>query len=169
MKLFQIILVLISLILITNCVGIPSQKIDSKLLKDKNILPKPVFLTPDAIYMTAGYGERWDLRQYLNFRFWELSPFTNKEAKLHESAVYTALNNVTDFEVVSWYSETRNAGGKVRPIFTYHSNLSTCRDYQVVLRIEKKIRSKTLTGCKNMYKLWSFNYWDWPGAEKYLN
>ena len=81
MKLFRIILVLISLILITNCVGIPSQKIDSKLLKDENVLPKPVFLTPDAIFMTAGYGERWDLRQYLNFRFWELSPFTNKEAK----------------------------------------------------------------------------------------
>jgi len=168
MKLFQIILVLTSFLLINNC-GAPSQKVNINTVKKKNKLPEPDFLIPEAQYLTSGQGEYWDLRQFLNFRFWELSPFTGKEAKLHKSTVYTALNHMKDFEVVSWYSKKRDAGGKVRPIFTYHMNSSICRDYQVLLYIGKKARSKTLTACKNNYDYWSFNYWDWPGAEKYIN
>ena len=168
MKSFQIILVLISLLLITNC-GAPSQKVDINTVKKENKLPEPDFLIPEAQYMTAGYGENWNLKQFLSFRFWSPPFFTSKEAKLHESTVFTALNNMQDFEVVSWYSQERDAGGKVRPIFTYALNSSLCRDYQVLLYIEKKARSKTLTGCKNMFGYWGFNYWDWPGAEKYIN
>jgi surface antigen len=80
-----------------------------------------------------------------------------------------AIKHMKDFEVVSWYSKSRDAGGKVRPIFTYLINSSTCRDFQVLLYIGKKARSKTLTACKMNWGYWSFNYWDWPGAEKYLN
>ena len=75
-----------------------------------------------------------------------------------------------DFEIVSWYSESRDAGGKVRPIFTYGINSSLCRDFQVLLYIEQKARSKTFTACKFAFGTgFYFNYWDWPGAEKYLN
>ena len=168
MKLFRIILVLISFLLITNCVGAPSQKVNINTVKKENKLPEPDFLIPDASYMAATEG--WDLRQFLSFRFLALSPyFTNKEANLHESTVYTALNHMKDFEVVSWYSQKRDAGGKVRPIFTYPEGTGLCRDFQVLLYIGKKARSKTLTGCKNYYGYWGFNYWDWPGAEKYIN
>ena len=117
-----------------------------------------------------GQGQYWNLRQFLNFRFYSPPFFTSKEANLHKSAVFTALNHMKDFEVVSWYSPKRDAGGKVRPIFTYpDGGSSLCRDYQVLLYIGKKARSKTLTGCKNYYGYWGFNYWDWPGAEKYSN
>jgi surface antigen len=105
----------------------------------------------------------------MDFRFWSPPFFNSKEEKQHKSAVYMALNHVKDFEVVSWYSKSRGAGGKVRPIFTYAINSSTCRDIQVLLYIEKKARSKTFTACKFSWGYWSFNYWDWPGAEKYLN
>ena len=48
--------------------------------------------------------------------------------------------------------------------------LVSVSDFQVLLYIGKKARSKTLTACKmNLGVLGSFNYWDWPGAEKYLN
>ena len=80
-----------------------------------------------------------------------------------------ALEHVKDFEVVSWYSKSRDAGGKVRPLFTYGINSSVCRDFQVLLYIEKKARSKTFTSCKFSWGYWAFNYWDWPGAEKYVN
>ena len=168
MKLFRIILVLTSLLLITNCAP-SSKKVDINTVKKENKLPEPDFLLRDAQYLTACQGQNWDLRQLLNFRFWELSPFTNKEANLHETTVYTALNHMKDFVVVSWYSKKRDAGGKVRPIFTYAINGCICRDYQVLLYTGKKARSKTLTGCKNYYDYWGFNYWDWPGAEKYIN
>ena len=168
MKLFRIILVLTSLLLITNC-GAPSQKVNINTVKKENKLPEPDFLIPDASYMAATEG--WDLRQFLSFRFLALSPyFTNKEANLHKNTVFTALDNMKDFEVVSWYSPKRDAGGKVRPIFTYPEGPGICRDFQVLLYIGKKARSKTLTACKKNWNItWSFNYWDWPGAEKYIN
>ena len=167
MKLFQIILVLTSLLLITNC-GAPSQKVDINTVKKENKLPKPDVLIPNAQSLSATEG--WDLRQFLNFRFYSPPFFTSKEANLHKSAVFTALNHMKDFEVISWYSKKRDAGGKVRPIFTYPEGSSLCRDYQVLLYIGKKARSKTLTACKKNFSItWSFNYWDWPGAEKYIN
>ena len=168
MKLFRIILVLTSLLLITNCAP-SSKKVDINTVKKENKLPEPDFLIPDASYMAATEG--WDLRQFLSFRFLALSPyFTNKEANLHKNTVFTALDNMKDFEVVSWYSPKRDAGGKVRPIFTYPEGSGICRDFQVLLYIGKKARSKTLTACKKNWNItWSFNYWDWPGAEKYIN
>ena len=169
MRLFQIILVLSSFILITNCVGVSPDKVDIKKIKKERKLPKPNFLTPDAQYVTSGNGSNWDLRQFMDFRFWSPPYFNSKESRQHKSAVYTMLENMKDFEVVSWYGESRDAGGKVRPIFTYVINSSLCRDFQVLLYINEKARSKTFTACKFNWGTFNFNYWDWPGAEKYLN
>ena len=169
MKLFQIILVLISCLLFSNCVGVSPQKVDINKIKKERKLPEPNFLIPDAQYVTSGRGNSWDLRQFMDFRFWSPPYFNSNEARQHKSAVYTALENMKDFEVVSWYSESRDAGGKIRPIFTYGINSSLCRDFQVLLYIEKKARSKTFTACKFYWGTFHFNYWDWPGAEEYLN
>ena len=170
MKLFQIILVLISYFFISNCAGVNPQKVDINKIKKERKLPEPNFFIPDAQYVTSGNGSSGDLRQFMDFRCWSPPYFNSSEAKQHRSTVYTALENMKDFEVVSWYSQTRDAGGKVRPIFTYGINSSLCRDFQVLLYIEKKARSKTFTACKFAFGSgFYFNYWDWPGAEKYLN
>ena len=169
MKLFQIILVLSSFFVLTNCVGVSPQKVDIDKIKKERKLPKPDFFIPDAQYVTTGNGDSWDLRHFMDFRFWSPPFFNSKETKQHKSAVYMALEHVKDFEVVSWYSKSRDAGGKVRPLFTYGINSSTCRDFQVLLYIGKKARSKTFTACKFNWGYWAFNYWDWPGAEKYIN
>ena len=169
MKLFQIILVLSSFFVLTNCVGVSPQKVDINKIKKERKLPKPDFFIPDAQYVTSGNGYPWDLRHFMDFRFWSPPFFNSKETKQHKSAVYMALEHLKDFEVVSWYSKSRDAGGKVRPLFTYGINSSICRDFQVLLYIEKKARSKTFTSCKFSWGYWAFNYWDWPGAEKYIN
>ena len=169
MKLFRIILVLSSLLILTNCVGVHPQKVDISKIKKERKLPEPNFFIPDAQYKTTGQGSSWNLRQFMDFRFWSPPFFNSKEQKQHKAAVHMALNHVKNLEVVSWYSKSRDAGGKIRPIFTYGINSSTCRDFQVLLYIEKKARSKTFTGCKFVWGYWNFNYWDWPGAEKYLN
>ncbi|MDC0632364.1 hypothetical protein OAP22_00375 [Candidatus Pelagibacter ubique] len=159
-----------SFLFLTNCAGISPDKVNiSKVKKDRK-LPKPNFFVPDAVYVTAGGGHRWDLRQFMDFRFWSPPYFDVKESSQHKSAVHMALTHARDFEIVSWYSKDRDAGGKVRPIFTYTTNGSLCRDYQSLLFIGEKARSKTFTACKGL--AWNgllFNYWDWPGAEKYLN
>jgi len=169
MKLFRIILVLISCLLISNCVGVSPQKVDINKIKKERKLPEPDFLIPDAQYVTSGNGWSWDLRHFMDFRFWSPPYFNSKEARQHKAAVYTTLENMKDFEIVSWYSESRDAGGKIRPIFTYGRNSSLCRDFQVLLYIEQKARSKTFTACKFNWGTFHFNYWDWPGAEKYIN
>ncbi len=170
MKLFRIILVLSSLIFISNCVGITSQKVDINKVKKERKLPTPVLFKPNAIYVTTGNGEMWNLRHFMSFRFWSPPYFSSKEVKQHKNSVYMALNNLKDYEVVSWYSKKRDAGGKVRPLFTYGINSGICRDFQVLLYIEKKARHKTFTACKSIGQLdWNFNYWDWAGAEKYIN
>ena len=170
MKSFQIILVLSSFLFLTNCAGINPDKVNISKVKKDRILPKPNFFIPDAVYVTAGGGHRWDLRQFMDFRFWSPPYFNNRESNQHKSAVHMALTHAKDFETVSWSSESRDAGGKVRPIFTYTTNGSLCRDYQSFLFIDNKARSKTFTACKGLaWKGLLFNYWDWPGAEKYLN
>ena len=109
-------------------------------------------------------------RQFLDFRFWNLTGFSSREQKQHKDAVYFALDNAEDFEVVSWYSDKRNAGGKIRVVFTHPVNAGICRDYQVQLHIKKRVKSKTLTACKHIGSLgWSFRYWDDPGDEYYFN
>ena len=156
MKLFRIILVLSSLIFISNCVGITSQKVDINKVKKERKLPTPVLFKPNAIYVTTGNGEMWNLRHFMSFRFW--------------SPPYFSLTNTENGKIVSWYSKKRDAGGKVRPLFTYGINSGICRDFQVLLYIEKKARHKTFTACKSIGQLdWNFNYWDWAGAEEYLN
>ena len=137
MKLFQIILVLSSFFLLNNCVGISPDKVDINKIKKERKLPEPNFLIPDAQYMTTGQGSSWDARHFMDFRFFSPPYFNSKETKQHRAAVYTTLENMKDFEVVSWYSESRDAGGKVRPIFTYGINSSLCRDFQVLLYIMK--------------------------------
>ena len=170
MRLFQIILVLSSFFLLNNCVGISPDKVDINKIKKERKLPEPNFLIPDAQYMTTGQGSSWDARHFMDFRFLSPPYFNSKETRQHKATVYTALENMKDFEVVSWYSKSRDAGGKVRPIFTYGINSSLCRDFQVLLYIGKKARSKTFSACKFTFGTgFYFNYWDWPGAEKYLN
>ena len=170
MRLFQIILVFISYLFFSNCVGVSPQKVDINKIKKERKLPEPNFLIPDAQYVTSGNGSSWDLRHFMDFRFWSPPYFNSQEARQHKSAVYTTLENMKDFEIVSWYSESRDAGGKIRPIFTYGINSSLCRDFQVLLYIEQKARSKTFTACRFAFGAgFHFNYWDWPGAEKYLN
>ena len=148
MKLFQIILVLISCLLISNCAGVSPQKVDINKIKKERKLPEPNFLIPDAQYVTSGNGSSWDLRHFMDFRFWSPPYFNSKETIQHKSAVHTALTHLKDFEIISWYSESRDAGGKVRSIFTYGINSSLCRDFQVLLYIKEKARSKTFTACK---------------------
>jgi surface antigen len=108
--------------------------------------------------------------QYLDFRFWNLTGFNQEEKKQHKDAVYFALENAEDFEIVSWYGSKRDTSGKIRIIFSHPINAGYCRDYQVQLQINKKIRSKTLTACKYIGGAsWSFNYYANPEDKKFFN
>ena len=167
-KLFRVFLVLISFLFITQC-GVPTKKVNhQKVLLDKNYMPPPQFKNSDALYQSAYLG--FNDMQYLDFRFWNLTGFNQEEKKQHKDAVYFALENAEDFEIVSWYGTKRDTSGKIRVIFSHPINAGYCRDYQVQLQINKKIRSKTLTACKFIGGVsWSFNYYANPEDKKFFN
>ena len=168
MRLFQVILAVISFLLLNQC-GVPAKKVDhKKIILNENYMPDPKFKNQNGQYTDVFYS--FNPRQFLDFRFWNLTGFSSREQKQHKDAVYFALDNAEDFEVVSWYSDKRNAGGKIRVVFTHPVNAGICRDYQVQLHIKKRVRAKTLTACKHIGSLgWSFRYWDDPGDEYYFN
>ena len=160
MRLFKVITVLISLLISGSALA------DSNKLKETegNIgdMPPPILLGDDLKYSMPAF--LWRRTQYMRFSL------NREEKKMHESAVFFALTSKQNGKIVSWYSKKRDAGGKVRPLFTYGINSGICRDFQVLLYIEKKARHKTFTACKSIGQLdWNFNYWDWAGAEEYLN
>ena len=168
MRLFQVILAVISFLLLNQC-GVPAKKVDhKKIILNENYLPDPKFKNQEGQYAYMLYS--FNARQFLDFRFWNLTGFSSREQKQHKDAVYFALDNAEDFEVVSWYSDKRKAGGKIRVVFTHPVNAGICRDYQVQLYIKKRVRAKTLTACKSIGSLgWSFRYWDDPGDVYYFN
>ena len=87
MKLFQIILVLISYLFISNCAGVSPQKVDINKVKKERKLPEPNFLIPDAQYVTSGNGSSWDLRHFMDFRFWSPPYFNSKEIRQHKADI----------------------------------------------------------------------------------
>jgi len=162
MRYYQTLINIFVLLLLTNCVGVQPQTYKINSNKIIETMPEPVFYNTDSTYYdTFSY---YDNRQYLGFIYFK--EFTKIEKNLHKAAVYSALENTKDFEITSWYSSSRTAAGKIRPIFSYPTSTGYCRDYQVVLQINQIIKNKTLRACKNFTYPWAFNYFDFISNEK---
>ena len=152
MKLFQIILVWSSiLLLLTNCTeGVvtlnrPNSEMSGSLLE----MPTPMFFADEAKYsMTSFFFRR---TQFMRFSL-------NKEEKqLHESAVFFMLNNAKNDEIVSWYSDKRLVNGKVRVIHSYPTGSGLCRTYQAYIKVNGTERHMTNNACKKIWSpSWSF-------------
>ncbi len=147
MKLFRVIILLSSLIFLANC----SSTTGTLDIKPKEInhsfndtMPLPKFLGDDAKYSFPAF--LWRSTQYMRFRL-------NKEEKQqHQSAVFFALENAKNGEIVSWYSKKRDANGKVRVIHSYPTGAGLCRTYQAYIKLNGKEKHMTNNACK---KVWS--------------
>jgi len=152
MKLFQIILVWSSiLLLLTNCTeGVvtlnrPNSEMSGSLLE----MPTPMFFADEAKYsMPAFFFRR---TQFMRFSL-------NKEEKqLHESAVFFMLDNAKNGEIVSWYSKKRLVNGKVRVIHSYPTGQGLCRTYQAYIKVNGTERHMTNNACKKNWNItWAF-------------
>jgi len=103
-------------------------------------MPNPTWLSESEKWGSVLFG--FKVSNYLNFRL-------KKQEKLkHKEAVYFALNNLKNGEIVSWYSEKRpNVNGKVRVIMTYPRSGETCRTYQAYIKVNGKERHMTNNAC----------------------
>lgn len=139
MRLFKVIIVLSSLLLGTSASA-----------KDKiGEMPPPVWLGDDVKYSMPAFLFRGT--QFLRFRL------KKEEKKMHESAVFFALTNTQNGQIVSWYSKKRLAGGKVRVIHSYPISGGYCRTYQAYIKVKGKERHMTNNACKYVgAPSWSF-------------
>ena len=111
-------------------------------------MPFPVFFNNDYNISVPTFLFRYT--QYIKFRL------KKDEKKMHESAVYFMLDNAINGKVVSWYSDKRYTGGKVRVIHSYPISGGYCRTYQAWIKVNSKERHMTNNACKLMNGAWKF-------------
>tara|TARA_B100000900_G_scaffold392564_1_gene388178 strand:+ start:378 stop:827 length:450 start_codon:yes stop_codon:yes gene_type:complete len=147
MKLFKVITVLISLLLTTSALADNNKPGDTK--GHIGDMPAPLWLGGDVKYSMTQFLFR--RTQFLRFSL------KREEKKMHESAVFFALNNTQNGKIVSWYSNKRLAAGKVRVIHSYPISGGYCRTYQAYIKVNGKERHMTNNACKRITSVsWSF-------------
>ena len=152
MKLLKAIMVWSSILLfLTSCVeGVvtlnkPNSEINGSLLE----MPTPMYLGDDIESM--GMSFLWRQTQFLNFIL------KKEEKQMHQSAVFFALQNAKNDEIVSWYSDKRLANGKVRVIHSYPTGSGLCRTYQAYIKVKDTERHMTNNACKMSWNItWVF-------------
>ena len=148
MKLYRVLIGLISLLVLSNTATAGSNKPSDP---DGTIgsMPPPKFLGDDLRYSMPAY--LWRQSQFLRFRL------KKDEKLLHKSAVFFMLENAANGKIVSWYSKKRLASGKVRVIHSYPISGGYCRTYQAYIKLNGKERHMTNNACKYIGTAsWSF-------------
>ena len=142
MKLLRVIILLSSLVFLTNCSSTTSSVSvkPSEMAGSFESMPNPIFFGEDIKYGMTAFV--WRYTQFMRFRL-------NKEEKnLHKSAVFFMLQNAPNGKIVSWYSKKRKVNGKVRVIQSYPVSGGYCRIYQAYIKLNGTERHKTNIGCK---------------------
>ena len=136
MRLFKVIIVFSSLFWGTALAGSNTPGDTKGTIGD---MPAPKWLGNDVKYSMPAYLFR--KTQFLRFRL------NKTEKKMHESAVFFALTNTQNGQIVSWYSKERLAAGKVRVVHSYPINGGYCRTYQAYIKVNGKDRHTTNNAC----------------------
>ena len=132
---------LLLFIFIYNCTGNIQTVIETQ--DSFKSLPQPINLNEKEIWSAPGM--RWNGIQYLRFSL------NNEEKKMHQSAVYHALNHSRDGEITSWYSDSKKNYGKVRIIQSFPISDGNCRIYQSLINFNNLTRHFTNNACKRFY------------------
>ena len=141
MKLFKVITILSSLFILTSCAGVGGNYIKETEGTFLNF-PEPVTLGENQLWSAPGM--LWSHIQYLRFSL------NDEEKKMHQSAVYHALNNAANGEITGWHSMDRLAQGKVRVIHSFPISGGRCRVYQSFIELNGTSRHWTNNACKGL-------------------
>jgi hypothetical protein len=137
MKSFRVIIILSSLLL-TNCAssGGYVKETEGTFIG----MPDPISLGDGRLAEPGRF--LWNHMQYLRFSL------NDDEKKMHQSAVYHALDNVPNGPVTTWHSRERLAQGKVRVVHSFEVSNGYCRVYQALIEINGSSRHWTNKACK---------------------
>ena len=141
MRSFRAIIILSSIFLLSNC-SITSGSYVKETQGTFLNFPEPVTLGENQLWSAPGM--MWNHIQYLRFSL------NDDEKKMHQSAVYHALNNAANGEITGWHSRDRLAQGKVRVIHSFPISGGRCRVYQSFIELNGTSRHMTNNACKGL-------------------
>ena len=147
MRLFRVIIVLSSLLLLQNCASNGVQTVTETQGSIKTEMPEIPTLGEKYLAMP---GMLWNGIQYMRFSL------NKKEKMMHQSAVYHSLNNAELGTTTHWYSKDRLAGGKVRVVHQFPTSNGYCRVYQAYIKLNGAERHMTNKACRSFGNRWVF-------------
>ena len=147
---FRVIILLSSLALLQNCASNGIHKVNTtKETEGKFVdMPAPTMLTESELLTLPGM--LWNGIQYMRFSL------NRDEKRLHQSAVYHALNDAEIGATTSWYSKKRLAAGKVRVIHQFPTSNGYCSTYQAHIKLNGAERHMTNNACRSFGNRWVF-------------
>ena len=148
MRLFRVIIILSSLIFLQNCAGGRGIQTVKETQGSFLNLPQPTMIGESQLWSAPTM--LWTHIQYLTFSL------NDNEKKLHQSAVYHALNGAESGSSTEWHSRDRLAQGKVRIIHTFPTSNGYCRVYQAYIQLNGTSRHWTNNACKMFQGQWAF-------------
>jgi surface antigen len=133
--------------LLANCAPSAIQTVKETQGTLGNEMPDVTSLGEKSLSMP---GMLWNGIQYLRFNL------NDEEKKLHQSAVYHALNDVEIGVITSWHSRERLATGRVRVVHEYPESSGYCRVYQSYIELNGAKRQMINKACKLAWHDWVF-------------
>jgi len=91
-----------------------------------------------------------------NFLQWRMSKLPHEDQVKQEQAVFFALDNSDEGEVVEWYSDINNSSGKVSIMMSYPQGSGYCRVIFSQINYNNKSRDFKETACRNGSVDWRF-------------
>lgn len=91
-----------------------------------------------------------------NFFSWKMHKLPAEDQLKQEQAVFFALNNSTEGEVVEWFGASDNSHGKVMIAMTYPQGGGYCRVVMSQINYKDKSRDFKETACRNGDTRWQF-------------
>lgn len=93
----------------------------------------------------------------MNLMKWFSKRMKPEDQALHTQAVYHALNNLENGEVVEWFNDRTDAQGKARIVYTWPGNGNICRRVHSWVRLGADEKAFEDTACfYNSTNGWKF-------------
>lgn len=109
------------------------------------------FPKPNPNSGESALGSAWLIGKILETRM------NKQDTAYHTQAVYHALNNLENGDLVEWFNERTGSHGKARIIYTWPSNSGPCRRVYSWARFGDQMRTYEDTACyNNTRNTWNF-------------
>lgn len=86
----------------------------------------------------------------VNFTKWRAASLDSESKKLHERAVYLALENASNGQIVSWTNKKQTEMGRIKIVSTQPVQGGVCRRMLVELNVGNSVRNLNETACNTI-------------------